>query len=135
MHFPHDFGQKFEISSNLLLDLDCNVIVWRTPKERLRGRVTKIRHFKGDLRDLSKESAKAKYLTFINHLIEKGEKWWFDERLRTSAWEATGRKVIRIDEMIPKEKICFDLLTNYLNQFFKKCMEASLENLYVDRGA
>ena len=58
-----------------------------------------------------------------------------DERLRTSAWEATGRKVIRINEMIPKEKICFDLLTNSLNQFFKKCMEANLENLCVDRGA
>ena len=50
-------------------------------------------------------------------------------------WEATGRKVIRINEMISKEKICFDLLKNSLNQFFKKCMEASLENLYVDRGA
>ena len=35
-----------------------------------------------------------------------------DERLRTSAWEATGRKVIRINEMIPKEKICFDPLSN-----------------------
>ena len=58
-----------------------------------------------------------------------------DERLRTSAWETTGRKVIRINEMIPKEKIYFDLLTNSLNQFFKKCMEASLKNLYVDRGA
>ena len=59
-----------------------------------------------------------------------------DEHLRTSAWEATGRKVIRINnEMIPKEKICFDLLTNSLNQFSKKCMETSLENLYVDRGA
>ena len=57
-----------------------------------------------------------------------------DERLRTSVWETTGRKVIRINEMIPKEKIYFDLLTNSLNQFFKKCMEASLKNLYVDRG-
>ena len=58
-----------------------------------------------------------------------------DEHLRTSAWEATGRKIIRINnEMIPKEKIWFDLLTNSLNQFFKKCMEASLENLYVDQG-
>ena len=77
-----------------------------------------------------------KYLTFMNHLIKKGEEWLLDEHLRTSAWEATGRKVTRINnEMIPKEKICFDLLTNSLNQFFKKCMEASLENLYVDRGA
>ena len=60
-----------------------------------------------------------------------------DQHLRTSALDrrATGRKVIRINEMIPKEKICFDLLTNSLNQFFKKCMEAGRENLYVDRGA
>ena len=72
-----------------------------------------------------------KYLTFMNHLIKKGEEWLRDEHLRTSAWEATGRKVTIINnEMFPKEKICFDL-----DQFFKKCMEASLENLYVDRGA
>ena len=58
-----------------------------------------------------------------------------DQRLRAPAWEATGRKVIRINEMISKEKICFDLFKNSLNQFFKKCMEASLGNLYVDRGA
>ena len=32
-------------------------------------------------------------------------------------------------------KICFDLLTNSLKQFFKKCMEASLENLCIDLGA
>ena len=32
------------------------------------------------------------------------------------------------------KKICFDLLTNSLKQFFKKCMEASLENLCIDLG-
>ena len=46
--------------------LDYNVIVWRTPKERLRGNYGRFAD------DVSKESAKAKYLTFINHLIEKG---------------------------------------------------------------
>ena len=33
------------------------------------------------------------------------------------------------------KEICLDLLTNSLKQFFKKCMETSLENLYVDIGA
>ena len=33
------------------------------------------------------------------------------------------------------KKICFDLSTNSLEQFFKKCMEAVLEILYVDLGA
>ena len=41
---------------------------------------------------------------------------------------------MRINKWSLKE-ICFDLFTNSLNQFFKKCMEASLENLYVDCGA
>ena len=35
--------------------------------------------------------------------------------------------------MIPKGK-CFDPLTNSLNQFFKKSMEASVEKLYADLG-
>ena len=35
--------------------------------------------------------------------------------------------------MITEEK-CFDLYTNSLNQFFKKCMEASVENFHVDLG-
>ena len=55
-----------------------------------------------------------------------------DEHLRTSAWEATGRKVTIINnEMFPKEKICFDLLTNSLNQFFKKFLEARVRLLYI----
>ena len=33
------------------------------------------------------------------------------------------------------KKISFDLLTNSLNQFLKKSMKASLENLYVELGA
>ena len=36
--------------------------------------------------------------------------------------------------MITKGK-CFDPLTNSLDQFFKKCMEASVEKLYADLGA
>ena len=36
--------------------------------------------------------------------------------------------------MITKGK-CFDPLTISLHQFFKKCMEASVEKLYVDLGA
>ena len=32
------------------------------------------------------------------------------------------------------KEICFDLLTNSLKQSFKKCMDASVENLYVDLG-
>ena len=32
------------------------------------------------------------------------------------------------------KEICFDLLTNSLKQSFKKCMDASMENLYVDLG-
>ena len=43
------------------------------------------------------------------------ERWW---ELRTGSLK----------------KICFDLLTNSLKQFFKKCMEASLENLCIDLG-
>ena len=117
--------------------LDYNVIVWRTPKNVCVGGLPKSA-IKGDLRMTFQRNPlmQLKYLTFMNQLIKKGEEWLLDEHLRTSAWEATGRKVTRINnEMIPKEKICFDLLTNSLNQFFKKCMEASLENLYVDRGA
>ena len=37
--------------------------------------------------------------------------------------------------MITKENNKLDLLSNSLKQFFKKSMEASLENLYVDLGA
>ena len=33
------------------------------------------------------------------------------------------------------KEICFDLLTNSLNQFFKKFMEARVKNLYLDLGA
>ena len=33
------------------------------------------------------------------------------------------------------KEICFDLLTNSLNQFFKKFMEARVNNLYLDLGA
>ena len=33
------------------------------------------------------------------------------------------------------KEICFDLFTISLKQFFMKCMEASLENLYVYLGA
>jgi len=33
------------------------------------------------------------------------------------------------------ERVDFDLLTNYLNQSFKKCTEASVENLCVDLWA
>ena len=33
------------------------------------------------------------------------------------------------------KEICFDLLTNSLNQFFKDSMQAIVENLYVDLGA
>ena len=40
-----------------------------------------------------------------------------------------------INKMITKKIISFDLLSNSLKQFFKKSMEASLENLYVDLGA
>ena len=43
---------------------------------------------------------------------------------------------IRLWELIkwsPKRK-CFDLLSNFLNTF-RKCIEISLENLYVDIGA
>lgn len=36
--------------------------------------------------------------------------------------------------MISKGK-CFDPLTISLDQFFKKCMEAGVEKLYVDLGA
>ena len=43
------------------------------------------------------------------------ERWW---ELRTGSLK----------------KICLDLLTNSLKQFFKKCMEASLENLCIDLG-
>ena len=44
---------------------------------------------------------------------------------------------MRLWELIkwsPKRK-CLDLLSNFLNWFFRKCMETSLENLYVDTGA
>ena len=45
-------------------------------------------------------------------------------------------KVMRITKLIPKLKgKCFDLKPNSLNYSWKKCMEVSLENLYVDRGA
>ena len=47
-----------------------------------------------------------------------------EERPRTSAWQATGRKVIRINQMIPKEKICFDLLTNSLD-FYRKIIDVN----------
>jgi len=36
-------------------------------------------------------------------------------------------------DMYNKE-ICFDRLTNSLKQSFKKCFDASVENLYVDLG-
>ena len=49
-----------------------------------------------------------------------------------SMW--SRRKVVRINKW-SLEEICFDLLTNSLHQFFKKCMEASVENLYVDLEA
>ena len=40
----------------------------------------------------------------------------------------------RIIKWSPKRK-CLDHLSNSLNTFFRKCLEISLENLYVDIGA
>ena len=40
---------------------------------------------------------------------------------------------MRIKNRITEENM-LDLLTNSLKQFFKKCMEASLENLCIDLG-
>ena len=42
--------------------------------------------------------------------------------------------VMRVNKMITKEK-CFDLISNSLNYFLRKCMKVSMENLYVDIGA
>ena len=42
---------------------------------------------------------------------------------------------MRVNKMISEEK-CFDLLSNSFNlSFLRKCIETSLENLYVDFGA
>ena len=37
-------------------------------------------------------------------------------------------------KMITKENMLWSI-NKFLNQFFKKCMEAGRENLYVDLGA
>ena len=41
---------------------------------------------------------------------------------------------MRINQMITQERKCPDLLSNSLNYSLRKCMEISLENLYVDTG-
>ena len=47
---------------------------------------------------------------------------------------STRVKVMRITKLLPKGE-CFDLKPNSLNCSLRKCMEISLENLFVDRGA
>ena len=68
---------------------------------------------------------------YFNPLSPNGDQRQFSpNNIHTSPRE----KVMRIKKMITKKK-CLDLLSNSLNTFFKKCIEISLENLYVDIGA